>query len=120
MTAAYENGTLMREAPFEISISPNEYDSSVGCDVCGDEIIVQGAIDCCFEEDGGFVLVDYKTDRFKGDINDTAAVDGFVESKKEEYAVQLDLYKRAIEKITGKTVKEKYLYLFSVNKAVKM
>ncbi len=120
MTAAYENGTLMREAPFEISISPKEYDSSVGCDICGDEIIVQGAIDCCFEEDGGFVLTDYKTDRFKGDINDTAAVDGFVESKREEYAVQLDLYKRAIEKITGKTVKEKYLYLFSVNKAVKM
>ena len=33
---------------------------------------------------------------------------------------QLDLYAEALTKLTGKKVKEKYLYLFNVDEAVKL
>jgi ATP-dependent helicase/nuclease subunit A len=39
---------------------------------------------------------------------------------KNEYNDQIALYKEAVEKITGKKVKECYLYLFSISKEVRM
>lgn len=73
----------------------------------GAETMMQGVIDCAFEESGAWVLVDYKTDR----ITDEAA---FVE----RYRRQLDLYAHALETITGQPVKEKYLYSLSFAKAI--
>ncbi len=68
--------------------------------------LLQGVIDCCFEEDGEWVLVDYKTDR----ITDEAA---FVQ----RYEMQLTWYARALEQITGKKVKEKWLYAIGKGKS---
>ncbi len=119
MAAAYKDGKLWREAPFEISIDAEEYEPYCGADD-DDEIIVQGAIDCFFEEADGAVLIDYKTDAFKGDISDKNAVEQFNTEKAESYAVQLELYQRAVERITGIKVKEKYLYLFSTAGIIKM
>lgn len=62
-------------------------------------IMVQGILDCCFLEDGRWVVVDYKTDR---------SLDG---KKLEEYGRQLSLYADALGKISGIAVKEKVLYL---------
>ena len=60
-------------------------------------VLVQGIIDCLFEDEKGLVLVDYKTDgitdRFKG---------GFEEARpilEKRYKVQIDLYTKAIEQI---------------------
>ncbi len=61
--------------------------------------LLQGVIDCCFEEDGAWVLVDYKTDR----ISDEAA---FLQ----RYEMQLTWYARALAAITGMPVREKWLY----------
>lgn len=66
--------------------------------------LLQGVIDCAFQEDGAWILVDYKTDR----IQDEAA---FIE----RYSSQLDWYAKALERISGMPVKEKYLY--SIGKA---
>lgn len=71
--------------------------------------LLQGVIDCAFEEDGGWVLVDYKTDR----IHDEAAFTA-------RYALQIDWYARALERITGKPVREKYLYALSKGKLYPM
>lgn len=114
MIEAYENNRLYREAPFEIAVNASVYEPSLSSE-SDDEIIVQGAIDCYFEEDDGIVLVDYKTDRLKGDD-----VSAFAAAKAEEYKLQLELYRTAIEKILNKPVKEMYLYLFSINTAVKL
>lgn len=76
-------------------------------DECG--TLLQGVIDCAFEEDGAWVLVDYKTDR----IEDEGAF-------RERYALQIDWYARALERITGKTVREKYLYALSLGKLYPM
>ena len=68
--------------------------------------LLQGVIDCAFMENGAWVLVDYKTDRI-------ADEDAFIQ----RYQLQLEWYARALEKITGLPVKEKYLYSITLNKA---
>lgn len=64
------------------------------------QTLVQGVIDCCFIEDGVFVLVDYKTDY----VTDYNIV-------KQRYQGQISLYKEALEKITKIPVAQSYLYL---------
>ncbi len=77
-------------------------------------VLVQGIIDCFFEEtyereDGSsaqrIVLVDYKTN-------------SNIEGIEELYAEQMALYSEAIEKATGKPVDECYLYLFKIGEAL--
>ena len=64
---------------------------------------MQGVIDCYFEEADGIVLLDYKTDY---------VAPGSVDKIRERYQVQISYYARALEKLTGKRVKEKMIYLF--------
>ena len=73
-----------------------------------DTIFVQGIIDLLFEEDDGFVLLDYKTDNCTKD------------EAHEKYAVQIKLYANAAAQILQKPVKEKYLYLFHSAQSVEM
>ena len=60
-----------------------------------------------FEENGAWVLVDYKTDR----VDDEQTLVN-------RYAEQLAWYARALTEITGKPVKERYLYALRVGKAI--
>lgn len=57
--------------------------------------MVQGSIDCCFIEDDGWVLLDFKTDR-----SDDA------DALTQRYRGQLRLYALALERITGLRVAE--------------
>jgi len=66
----------------------------------GDTQLVQGVIDCCFEENGRWVLLDYKTDS-------PADVPGAVARHKP----QLEIYAQALEIITGMPVGGQVLYL---------
>ncbi len=68
--------------------------------------LLQGVIDCAFLEDDQWVLVDYKTDRIEDE-------DAFIR----RYEMQIDWYAKALEKITGKAVKERYLYSIGKTKA---
>ncbi len=108
MTAAEK---LYRESSFQIEIPADVYDSGLGEEYAGETVILQGIIDCWFEEDGGIVLMDYKTDRCTPDTARKIA---------DKYRVQLKIYADAIEKITKKSVKKKYLYLFSVKSVVEL
>ena len=60
-----------------------------------EEIMVQGSVDCCFLENGRWVLLDYKTDR---------TLDA--EALTRRYRNQLRLYALALERITGIEVGE--------------
>lgn len=72
-------------------------------------VVVQGIIDLYFEEEDGLVLVDYKTDRIK-DQDSSILV--------RRYKVQLDYYRRALEQMTGKKVKECYIYSVFLKEAL--
>ena len=68
--------------------------------------MIQGIADCIFEENGEYVIVDYKTD-------------SFVSPKRlEEYKKQIEIYARAAEIITSAPVKEKIIYLIKDEKAI--
>jgi len=66
----------------------------------GQTQLVQGIIDCCFEEQGKWVLVDYKTDS-------PADVPGAIK----KHRPQLAIYADALERITKMPVRERVLYL---------
>lgn len=82
-------------------------------DADGDHQIIQGIVDCLFEEEDGWVLLDYKTDRLFG-IPDVQLE---MESR---YEVQLSVYTEAVEEILRVPVKEKLLYLFAAEKEIKI
>lgn len=73
----------------------------------GGELLVQGTIDCCFVEDGQWVLLDYKTDR----TDDMDAL-------RAHYEKQLRVYALALERITGMRVKERLLCLLSTGETL--
>jgi len=64
--------------------------------------LVRGVVDLAFLEDGGWVLVDYKTDRVSEDD---------ARKRAEKYLPQLRLYSEVWEKILGEPVKEALIYL---------
>lgn len=74
--------------------------------------LIQGVIDLYIEEDDGYVIVDYKTDRVsqKGSAGEQELID--------KYSVQLEYYKKALSQLTGKPVKEKIIYSFAMGKEI--
>ncbi|MFI3209650.1 MAG: helicase-exonuclease AddAB subunit AddA [Peptostreptococcaceae bacterium] len=74
-----------------------------------EDIMIRGIMDLYFEENEEIVIVDYKTDK----VYD-------IECIKENYKLQVELYKDSIESLTGKKVKEKYLYLFDKNELISL
>ncbi|MBO5320994.1 MAG: helicase-exonuclease AddAB subunit AddA [Clostridia bacterium] len=74
-----------------------------------EKIIVQGAVDICFVEDGEVVILDFKTDRTDD-----------LEQLSSAYGEQLNLYSRACEKIFKKAVKEKIIYSFHHSDYIKL
>ena len=100
---------VRREIPFSVSLQAKEvyadWNSSQD-----EQVLVQGIIDCLFEDECGLVLLDYKTDtitdRFK---------EGFEKAKptlQDRYQVQIQLYAKAVEQILKKPIAEKYLFFF--------
>ena len=72
-------------------------------------ILIQGIIDIWFEEEDGLVLLDYKTDRVH-----------LEEVLIKRYQGQFLFYKKALEQLTGKKVKNSYLYSFGLKKVIEM
>ena len=71
-----------------------------------DKILFQGVIDCFFEEEGELVVVDFKTDHVTPET---------LEEKAAYYAPQLVAYSEALERMTGKRVKERGVYFFALD-----
>ncbi len=106
MKKAAERNLLYREQPFVISRKADEIDPSWNAE---ENVLIQGIIDAYFIEDDKIVLVDYKTDKvWKGQENKLI----------ELYHTQLEDYARALESMTGKRVKEKIIYSFTLHKTI--
>ncbi len=101
---ACRSGKLYKEVSFNIMK-----------ELSGEKIIIQGTIDCYFEEVGKYILLDYKSN-YISDSEDESEIQKLMES----YRLQLELYKEALERIRGIKVEEAYLYLFTIEKGVKV
>ena len=95
-------GKLRKEQEFILNLEMAE----------GEETIVQGIIDCFFEEEDGLALIDFK--------NSYVGAGRTEKDIAESYRSQIELYRQALEGATGKTVKEAYLFLFDTGQFVAM
>ncbi|MCV9887110.1 helicase-exonuclease AddAB subunit AddA [Metabacillus halosaccharovorans] len=97
---------VYREVPFSYALDADQLYK----DMKDEPILIQGVIDCLFEDEQGTVLLDYKTDTIKGRFNqDRIAVE---EILKDRYRIQIDLYTKAVEDILHRPLQEKYLFFF--------
>ncbi|WP_019414452.1 helicase-exonuclease AddAB subunit AddA [Paenisporosarcina sp. TG20] len=97
---------FLREVPFTYGLQDED----------GDNQILQGIADCLFQEDDGeWVLLDYKTDRIKNVLITEAAI---LREMHHRYGLQLALYQQAIESILSITIKERILYLFDTDQTI--
>lgn len=101
---AQKAGKLYKEKQFVIGLK--------ACEVYPDQdseelILVQGIIDAFFEEEDELVILDYKSDIVK---DEKQLVD--------RYKVQLIYYKKALEQILNKKVKEMIIYSLYLGKEV--
>jgi ATP-dependent helicase/nuclease subunit A len=94
----------VREFKFSILRPAEDYFPGGGTD----KILLQGVIDCYFEEDGEIVVIDFKTDR---------VTEKTIAKIAQQYSQQLNTYADALHHITGKHVKEKIIYFFSIDRA---
>ncbi|MDR3594889.1 helicase-exonuclease AddAB subunit AddA [Clostridium sp.] len=102
---------VYREIPFYTEISSLDVDKSLDNKYKDEKVRLQGIIDCFFEYNGDLILLDYKTDYVE---------DGMELKFKEKYKKQLEYYSDAIFKMTGKEVRYRYLYSFSLEKEIEV
>lgn len=100
--------SVTREVPFSFAFPAKE--AYADWKRLDETVLIQGVIDCLFEENGELVLVDYKTDTIQGRFMN--GFDGAKPLLADRYRVQLDMYAKAVEQIWKKPLKEKYLYFF--------
>ena len=95
---------IYREAAFNLNLKAEElYDVEIN-----ENIMVQGIIDLYFiTQNDEIILVDYKTDN----VQDEAELI-------KRYKIQLELYKRALEEILGKSVSKTIIYSFKLDKEI--
>lgn len=108
LTKAAQVGKLHKEAQYVMGIPLKEADPSSTSE---ELVLIQGIIDLYFEEEDGLVILDYKTDRIDKGGEKLLA---------ERYRIQLDYYKKALEQMTGRKVKETYIYSFSLGKEIRI
>lgn len=101
-----ESPELHREYPFTVLLAGGDPLPEAET---GEQILIQGVIDCLFREDDAWILVDYKSDRLE-------TADAF----RSRYAVQLALYKRAVEQITRRPVEETYIYSLHLQQEIRL
>ncbi len=95
---------IRREYPFTVLFTGGNYLPTVEE---GEHMLIQGVIDCLFREGETWVLVDYKTDRLDSPEAFTA-----------RYAVQLAMYKRAVEQIGHIVIRDVCIYSFHLGRTI--
>ncbi|WP_258171183.1 UvrD-helicase domain-containing protein [Paenibacillus sp. R14(2021)] len=102
---------VRRETPFSCTLPASRvYPASSGT-ISSEPILIQGVIDCLFQDEQGLVLLDYKTDRVRA---------GRWEEAAERHRFQLSLYAEAIASIIGQQIDECYVFFLDGGKAVKL
>ena len=99
---------LMREFKFSLLCDAGQ----VFGEAEGEEVLLQGVVDCCLEEQGELVIVDYKTDAVRTDSE--------IRERSRVYEGQLRAYAGALERIYRKRVKECVLYFLTAGREVRV
>ncbi len=106
MQKAEKMGKVYRETQFVVGIPAKKLYKETKSE---ELILLQGVIDVYFKEEGKLVLLDYKTD---------AVFEGEEDRLITRYKKQFELYKMALEQMTGEIVEEMILYSFGLGKEI--
>ena len=77
----------------------------------GEEVLLQGVVDCFFDTPEGLVVVDFKTDRVSGKEQ---------KLRTEHYRSQVAAYSAALTRIFGRPVARQVLYYFHTGTTVEL
>ncbi|MDY5934419.1 MAG: helicase-exonuclease AddAB subunit AddA [Oscillospiraceae bacterium] len=100
---------LLREKKVTFGVRAGDIYPEFSGDAAEETIVVQGYVDCAFEENGGLVIVDYKTDRR---IDDDTLIT--------RYKNQLKMYEIALHECTGRKINGTVIYSFDLGKTVEL
>lgn len=98
---------LIREFKFSILEDAKRYYPQVP----EEQLLLQGVVDAAILDEDSLSVIDFKTDRVTEDSASARA---------EVYRGQLETYKRALERIFQKPVKEMILYFLNIGKAIRL
>jgi ATP-dependent helicase/nuclease subunit A len=105
---AAKAGNVRREFRFSLLVDAERYYQGGGYD---DKILLQGSVDCFFEEGGEITVIDFKSDRVTAQT---------MRDRARHHAPQLEAYAEALERIVGKRVKRRVIYFFAADAAVEV
>lgn len=106
MKKAEEQNSLWREQPFVFSMAAGKISDKWKSE---EPVLIQGIIDAFFEENGGIVLLDYKTDYVRPGEEHVLV---------QRYALQLSYYKEVLEQLLHKPVVESLIYSVCLGKTI--
>ena len=102
------NGTpCIREFKFSILDDASHY----GDGLDGEQVLLQGVVDCALLEEDGITVIDFKTD---------AVTEQTLPQLTARYGSQLKTYAHALERIYRKQVKKSCLYFFRLSRFVEI
>ncbi len=100
-------GNVVREFKFSILEDGTAYDPALA----GEQVLLQGVVDCALIEEDGITVLDFKTDYVTQETLPAVA---------EKYRAQVAAYAQAMERIYKKSVKQVLLYFFHMDAFIKM
>lgn len=98
---------VLREFKFSILDDAEKYAPGLA----GEQVLLQGVVDCALVEQDGITIVDFKTDRVTEETVEKTALG---------YSEQVSTYADALSRIYGLPIKEKMLYFFKINRLWKL
>ena len=96
-------GEALREFKFSILDDGSRYGEGLD----GEQVLLQGVVDCALVEEDGITVIDFKTDFVTEQTLDAVA---------DRYRTQIAVYCEAMERIYEKPVKARYLYFFHLRR----
>ena len=98
-------GNLLREFKFSILDDGEKY----GHGLHGEQVLLQGVVDCAIVESDGITVLDFKTDYVTDETLPTVT---------QRYKLQVETYKEALSRIYGQKIKRAVLYFFHLGQFV--
>ena len=97
-----------REFKFSLLVPALDYDVHAEL---GEEVLLQGIVDCWFENEDGITVIDFKTDYVTKDT---------VLARAKEYTPQLAAYSRALTQVLCRPVKRRCLWFFKTGQSIEV
>ncbi len=97
-----QQGNVIREFKFSLLQDGAQLDDTLA----GEQVLLQGVVDCAMIEPDGITVIDFKTDY---------VTDETLSQKASSYASQVKIYARAMQRIYEKPIKQRLLYFFHLN-----